>query len=196
MTSDHDPVADRPVELARFGEEYMAGLDPNAELFAYYPVQVEKTLSRHEALRASTDELLDWLKSGWVRTGDPADLFAPEWWRDKARQPAEFALQQARQTRTALLAAIAPAEILCVLGESAHTPAGVTVDADGLRWLNTSEGDGSTPWALGVLPGVRAFRATMDANEILDNPVAVRAISDLIDHGVTNLLPPHAPAPR
>ena len=125
-----------------------------------------------------------------------ADLFAPEWWRDKARQPAEFALQQARQTRTALLAAIAPAEILCVLGESAHTPARVTVDADGLRWLNTSGGDGSTPWALGVLPGVRAFRATMDANEILDNPVAVRAISDLIDHGVTNLLPPHAPAPR
>jgi putative hydrolase of the HAD superfamily len=29
-------IADRPVELARFGEEYMAGLDPNAELFAYY----------------------------------------------------------------------------------------------------------------------------------------------------------------
>ena len=83
-----------------------------------------------------------------------------------------------------------------MLGESAHTPAGVTVAADGLRWLNTSEGDGSTPWALGVLPGVRAFRATMDANEILDNPVAVRASSDLIDHGVTNLLPPHAPAPR
>jgi putative hydrolase of the HAD superfamily len=29
-------IADRPVELARFGEEYMAGLEPNAELFAYY----------------------------------------------------------------------------------------------------------------------------------------------------------------
>jgi putative hydrolase of the HAD superfamily len=29
-------VADRPIELARFGEEYMAGLEPNAELFAYY----------------------------------------------------------------------------------------------------------------------------------------------------------------
>lgn len=28
--------------------------------------------------RASTDELLDWLKSGWVRTEDPANLFAPE----------------------------------------------------------------------------------------------------------------------
>lgn len=26
--------------------------------------------------RASTDELLDWLKSGWVQTADPADLFA------------------------------------------------------------------------------------------------------------------------
>lgn len=26
--------------------------------------------------RASTDELLDWLKSGWVKAGDPADLFA------------------------------------------------------------------------------------------------------------------------
>ncbi len=29
-------VVDRPVELARFGEEYMAGLEPNEELFAYY----------------------------------------------------------------------------------------------------------------------------------------------------------------
>jgi hypothetical protein len=125
-----------------------------------------------------------------------ADLFAPEWWHGKARQPAEFALQQARQTRAALLAAIPPAEILYVVGESATTPAGVVDDAGELRWLKTSEGDGSTPWALGVIPGVRAFRAGMDASEILDNPVAVRAISDLIAHGVTNLLPPHAPAPR
>lgn len=28
--------------------------------------------------RASTDELLDWLKSGWVRSCDPSDLFAPD----------------------------------------------------------------------------------------------------------------------
>lgn len=28
--------------------------------------------------RASTDELLDWLKSGWVRAHDPTDLFAPD----------------------------------------------------------------------------------------------------------------------
>lgn len=28
--------------------------------------------------RASTDELLDWLKSGWVRASDPGDLFAPD----------------------------------------------------------------------------------------------------------------------
>ena len=28
--------------------------------------------------RASTDELLDWLKSGWVRSRDEADLFAPD----------------------------------------------------------------------------------------------------------------------
>ncbi len=28
--------------------------------------------------RASTDELLDWLKSGWVRTDVPGDLFAPD----------------------------------------------------------------------------------------------------------------------
>ncbi len=27
--------------------------------------------------RASTDELLDWLKSGWVQAADPGDLFAP-----------------------------------------------------------------------------------------------------------------------
>ncbi len=124
------------------------------------------------------------------------DLFAPGWWLGKSRQPAEFALEQARQTRAALLAAIAPAEILCVVGETAATPAGVALDTDRLRWQVTSEGDGSTPWALGLVPGVRAFRAGMDANQILDNPVAVRAISDLIDHGVTNLLPPHVPAAR
>jgi putative hydrolase of the HAD superfamily len=29
-------LADRPVELARFGEEYMAGLEANDDLFAYY----------------------------------------------------------------------------------------------------------------------------------------------------------------
>jgi putative hydrolase of the HAD superfamily len=29
-------IAARPVELARFGEEYMAGLEANAELFDYY----------------------------------------------------------------------------------------------------------------------------------------------------------------
>jgi putative hydrolase of the HAD superfamily len=29
-------LTDRPVELARFGEEYMAGLEPNEALFAYY----------------------------------------------------------------------------------------------------------------------------------------------------------------
>lgn len=28
--------------------------------------------------RASSDELLDWLKSGWVRTADPGDLFASD----------------------------------------------------------------------------------------------------------------------
>ena len=28
--------------------------------------------------RASTDELLDWLKSGWVQAHDPTDLFAPD----------------------------------------------------------------------------------------------------------------------
>lgn len=28
--------------------------------------------------RAGTDELLDWLKSGWVRMADPSDLFAPD----------------------------------------------------------------------------------------------------------------------
>lgn len=28
--------------------------------------------------RASTDELLDWLKSGWVQSCDPTDLFAPD----------------------------------------------------------------------------------------------------------------------
>jgi putative hydrolase of the HAD superfamily len=29
-------VLERPVELARFGEDYMGGLEPNADLFAYY----------------------------------------------------------------------------------------------------------------------------------------------------------------
>ena len=29
-------ILERPVELARFGEDYMSGLDANAELFAYY----------------------------------------------------------------------------------------------------------------------------------------------------------------
>jgi putative hydrolase of the HAD superfamily len=29
-------ILQRPVELPRFGEDYMAGLDPNDELFAYY----------------------------------------------------------------------------------------------------------------------------------------------------------------
>ena len=29
-------ILERPIELQRFGEEYMSGLEPNAELFAYY----------------------------------------------------------------------------------------------------------------------------------------------------------------
>ena len=49
-------ILDRPVELARFGEDYMAGLEANADLFEYY----ERLHARGVRLAMLTNNVREW----------------------------------------------------------------------------------------------------------------------------------------
>lgn len=49
-------ILERPVELARFGEDYMAGLEANSELFAYY----ERLHARGLRLAMLTNNVREW----------------------------------------------------------------------------------------------------------------------------------------
>lgn len=124
-----------------------------------------------------------------------ADLFDPEWWAEQPHPPRNAALAQARATRAALQQAIPPADILCILGEAASTVASIRMEQGRPVRVLTSEGDGNTPWDLGLSAGVTAYRAAMHANNILTTPLCIRAIEDLIDHGATTLLPLHRNVP-
>jgi putative hydrolase of the HAD superfamily len=60
-------ILERPVELARFGEDYMAGLEANADLFAYY----ERLHARGVRLAMLTNNVREW--EPYWRTKLPID---------------------------------------------------------------------------------------------------------------------------
>lgn len=60
-------ILQRPIELQRFGEEYMAGLEANAELFAYYRVLHERGIR----LAMLTNNVREW--EPYWRTKLPID---------------------------------------------------------------------------------------------------------------------------
>jgi len=60
-------IRGEPVELRRFGEEYMAGLDPNAELFAHY----RRLHERGVRLAMLTNNVREW--EPYWRTKLPID---------------------------------------------------------------------------------------------------------------------------
>jgi hypothetical protein len=117
------------------------------------------------------------------------DLFDASWWTGKPYRPRDLALAEARRIRQTILKAIDPAEILCVVGHAKSTVASIRMDDGRLIKVTTPMGDGIAPWSLGVVPGVKAYQAGRPAGEILGDPLVVRAIGDLIDHGATSLLP-------
>jgi hypothetical protein len=123
------------------------------------------------------------------------DLFDASWWKDKPCGPRDLALAEARRIRRTILEAIDPAEILCVVGEAKSTLASIRMEDGRPVKVMTPAGDGIAPWALGLVPGVEAYQASRPAGEILGDPLVVRAIGDLIDHGTTSLLP-RARVPR
>lgn len=144
------------------------------------------------ALFANFPGLLDMLPST-----SEADLFDPAWWQGKPNPPQVLQLEQARETRQALQAAIDPGEIVCVVGESASTIQSLRLERGRFVKVGTAQGDGVSPWALGLPSGARIYRARLQASELLDDPLTVRAIADLINHNGTTDLPQHsAPAAR
>lgn len=65
-----------------------------------------------------------------------------------------------------------------------------------LRFFSTDKGDGTVPWSLGLLPGVRTWYVETSHDQLLAHAPAFPGYLDLLQTGLTSRLSPSAPASR
>lgn len=108
--------------------------------------------------------------------------------------PTQSALDALRTLRAQLDAQIdgfqrLPGCVRLVAGRAEQTIADIERAGDGVRFLATTAGDGTVPWASLRLPGVPCWRADAEHGDLLRERSAFRAYRELLDHGQTDALP-------
>jgi CHAT domain-containing protein len=80
-------------------------------------------------------------------------------------------------------------KMVLVVGHARFTPDGVTLDNEGLSYLNAVEaGDGRVTRASARLPGVRTWRVDCEHGSLPDHEAAFGAYAELLDSGQTAAL--------
>ncbi|MCW5980146.1 MAG: CHAT domain-containing protein [Bryobacteraceae bacterium] len=117
-------------------------------------------------------------------------------------RPRSEDIEAARRVRAVLNAAPIDAEaMLYVAGCAPATPIDYRIDAlaEGRRRIvivATSRGDGRVPWFSGIPSGMRAWYMNAGHGNLANFGPAFPAIRELLETGVTSLLPTAPPVPR
>ncbi|MGL6111615.1 MAG: DUF7379 domain-containing protein, partial [Rubrivivax sp.] len=80
-------------------------------------------------------------------------------------------------------------KMLLVVGHDKFTPAGYRIGAEGLEYLDASDGDGRVPLSSALLPGVRTWRCDVAHGKLPDESSAFAAYVELLNDGDTRRLP-------
>ncbi|HEX9622045.1 MAG TPA: M17 family peptidase N-terminal domain-containing protein, partial [Polyangiaceae bacterium] len=122
------------------------------------------------------------------------DFFDRGAWPDTGPVPTAKLLREAARLQTAL----APADDRCFLiaGINQSTVVGARVEAGELVYATSSAGDGTVPWELARLDGVKTWFVQADHGVLPAVGSVIRAVSELLDSGSTRALPDVMPPER
>jgi CHAT domain-containing protein/pimeloyl-ACP methyl ester carboxylesterase len=137
---------------------------------------------------------------------DPQEkYFDSTWWKPwngQAAQPDAGELKRAFATRAALAGAIDVKNMVYVAGSAPQTPVGFRRREDGkIEWLVNSFGDGTVPYALGLLKDktgadVPSYYVRALHGDLANFREAFEGIAELLDRGVTSRLSTDPPFSR
>jgi tetratricopeptide (TPR) repeat protein len=130
--------------------------------------------------------------------GVAVDMFdVSSWRRFPSYQPESKALSDASAIREEL--DIIPDSqkrfMIYVAGCSDATPSGVELTEDGIEFRETSEGDGTVPWALGRIDGVTTYYVDASHGDLPAHVKSFRGYVELLSSGSTRALDA-SPVPR
>ena len=137
---------------------------------------------------------------------DPKEnYFDSAWWKiwnGQAAQPDAGELRNAFDTRAALSGAIDAKNMVYVAGSGPQTPVGFRRRQDGkVEWLVNSLGDGTVPYALGLITDktgadVPTYYVPALHGDLANFPDAFEGIAELLDRGATSRLSAEQPLLR
>ncbi|HET9535422.1 MAG TPA: CHAT domain-containing protein, partial [Mesorhizobium sp.] len=137
---------------------------------------------------------------------DPQEkYFDATWWtpwKGQAAQPEAGELKRAFNTRATLSDAIDAKNMVYVAGSGPQTPVGFRRRQDGkIEWLANSGGDGTVPYALGLLTDktgadVPTYYVPALHGDLANYPEAFEGIAELLDRGATSRLSAQQPLSR
>jgi pimeloyl-ACP methyl ester carboxylesterase len=127
---------------------------------------------------------------------DP-DFFDHAWWKSEASASAPDAgdLKNVKKLRAGLENAVDPAHMIYVAGSARKTPSGIILDRNGrVEWLTTPLGDGTVPYALGLLKNVATYYMNAAHGNLTNYLPGFAAVTELLESGSTQELDRHPPA--
>ena len=138
--------------------------------------------------------LYQMLPSPLVDLGDDhGHLFEPETWGEVPARPP--LLMRAQALIRDLHEVIDAERLLYVAGYNQRTPARIRIDQPGrFSYLETDDGDGRVPHALGLLDGVTTYWISEIHGDLPKNRRVLDAITELLQHGSTLRLPTAKPS--
>jgi CHAT domain-containing protein len=125
------------------------------------------------------------------------DFFDHTWWttRKEATHPVGAELRNAKSFRDKIAGVNDPERMIYVAGIARGTPSAIRYDRKGrVEWLQTRLGDGTVPYALGLLDRVPTYYMNAGHGNLADYRPAFEALAELLETGVTRKLATQPPA--
>ncbi|MGH8574968.1 MAG: hypothetical protein ACREX8_20725, partial [Gammaproteobacteria bacterium] len=117
-------------------------------------------------------------------------FFDEAWWAKDQGQLARPSPDELRRAQ-ALRGTISAGDkrgIFYVAGAGDATPADLSFDAEGAVWPTTDEGDGTVPYALGLIAGIEPYYVAAVHGELANEPAAFDGYAELLATGETTKL--------
>jgi pimeloyl-ACP methyl ester carboxylesterase len=124
------------------------------------------------------------------------DLFELANWPGPGQRPDQAALRSARAIQDALPRSGGGSEIIMIAGINQQTVVDATVQGDEFAYTLSTEGDGTVPLRLALLPGVQTYYVEGEHGSLPGNAAVQRALPSILATGHTAELPETPPQQR